>query len=82
MVFALLPSTRLSTRQLRTLIRLFVLEGPANRAVVGCRRQSPHGRATENVIRRAVAQACKAEDRLDGKVEVNESCFGGVRNHL
>lgn len=34
------------------------------------------------MIRRAVAQACKAEARLDGKVEVNESRFGEVRNHL
>ena len=45
MVVVLLPSTQLSTRQLRTLIRLFVLEGPANRAAVGCQRQWPHGRA-------------------------------------
>jgi len=44
MVFALLPSTRLSTRQLLTLIRLFVLEAPANQAAVGYRRQSPYGR--------------------------------------
>ena len=39
------PRTRLSTRQLRTLIRLFVLEAPANQVAVGCRRQSPYGRA-------------------------------------
>ena len=36
MVFALLTSTRLSTRQLRTLIRLFVLEGLPNRVPVDC----------------------------------------------
>jgi len=45
MVFAVLSSIRVSTRQLRTLIRLFVLEGPANQAAVSYRRQSLHGRA-------------------------------------
>lgn len=33
------------------------------------------------VIRRAVAHACKAEVRLDGKIEVDESYVGGSRNH-
>ncbi len=82
MASTILRYSHLTTRQLRALIRLFALEVPASRAAreLGVNRHTAERCYTR--IRQVLAQACEAEARLEGEVEVDESYFGGHRKFL
>lgn len=83
MATPLLPNSRLSTGQLRELVRLFALEVPARKAAadLGLNRHSAERLYGE--LRRRIALACEREaGEMAGEVEVDESYFGGRRKGL
>lgn len=83
MASKLLKGSRLSTRQVREIVRLFCLEVPARKAALDL---GVHRHTVERVyqeLRCRITFACEREAHtLDGEVEVDESYFGGRRKDL
>lgn len=83
MASRLLKGTRLRTRQVREIVRLFCLEVPARKAAVDL---GVHRHTVERLYRelrhRIVLQCEREAGTLDGEVEVDESYFGGRRKGL
>lgn len=75
----LIKRTKLSNRQISTLINFFTLEVPASTAANRLQINRHSAERVYHCIRLALARECEHWSPFEGEVEVDESYFGGKR---